>query len=59
MTTTCYTSYMVGTWTDEEGTIKVEIQWDSDGDADVRPYGNTDPHANWTVFAGNTEGLSW
>lgn len=30
--------------------IPVEIRWDPDGDADVRPYGNPDPRANWTVY---------
>jgi hypothetical protein len=36
--------------TRQDELVLVEVRWDGDGDADVRPYGDTDPYANWTVY---------
>lgn len=53
---TVLTSFMRGYWrafnydTGQDELIPVEIRWDEDGDADVRPYGDSRPCQNWTVY---------
>ncbi len=52
-----FTLVMAMTWIDNRNgeAIEVVATMDEDGDFDVRPVGNEDPYANWTVFADEIE----
>lgn len=51
----CYNGGMNATWISDDETIEVTVVMDEYGDYDVRPVGNDDPYANWTVFRSEIE----